>query len=125
MVLTRLADTDLANFLRMYSVDFHRNASLPLVGNDANLHQAYDAAVHNAAATDDDPRRFLVVKGVPGSGKTRLGYDSLRMWNAPDRLRDLADPVGGPVHPVRLFLDFNNGSRFSHAIDGDEMGASE
>lgn len=122
MVLTRLAETDLAPFLRMYSVDFLRNASLPLVGNDVNLHQMYDAAVHNAGATDDDPRRFLVVKGVPGSGKTRLGYESLRMWNAPDRLRDLADAVGGPVHPVRLFLDFNNGGRFSHAIDGDEMG---
>jgi len=120
-VLAKLSTTDLASFTRMYSPDFLKSASLPLLGNDANLNLAFDVAIHNAHVTDDDPRRFLVVKGVPGSGKTRLGYEVLRMWDDPDRLGKLAGALGHPVHLVRLFSDFNDGGRFSEDVDGDNM----
>ncbi|OSX77932.1 hypothetical protein BU14_0127s0028 [Porphyra umbilicalis] len=120
-VLAKLSTTDLASFTRMYSPDFLKSASLPLLGSDTNLNLAFDVAIHNAHVTDDDPRRFLVVKGVPGSGKTRLGYEVLRMWDDPDRLGKLAGALGHPVHLVRLFSDFNNGGRFLEDVDGDNM----
>lgn len=101
----------------MYSPEFLRHAAIPFQGNDANLRGVLGIALHNINVSDDKPREFAVINGVPGSGKSRLSYECLRMWDDPARLQVVANAVGDPVRVVRLFLDFNNGAGYADGID--------
>lgn len=121
VVLHRLATTDVVSLTRMYSKEFLKNAALPFLGNGANFEAVAAMALHNINVSDDRPRKFLVIKGVPGSGKSRLSYECLRMWDDPVRLQAVADAVGGQVRVVRLFLDFNNGGRYTDGLDDRVM----
>lgn len=121
VVLHRLATTDVVSLTRMYSKEFLKNAALPFLGNGANFEAVAAMALHNINVSDDRPREFLVIKGVPGSGKSRLSYECLRMWDDPVRLQAVADAVGGQVRVVRLFLDFNNGGRYTDGLDDRVM----
>lgn len=103
-MLALLASTDLPPYADLYSLSWRENASLPLLGNEGNLQRAFDVAVFNLGATDDEPPKFFVVRGVPGAGKSRLGYELLRMWDSPERLSCLQQAAGAAVRVIRLFV---------------------
>lgn len=82
-----LAATDLPPYADLYSLSWRKNANLSFLGNEENLQRAFDVAAFNLGATDDQPPKFFVVHGAPSAGKSRLGYELMRMWDSPELLR--------------------------------------
>ncbi|OSX69156.1 hypothetical protein BU14_1791s0001 [Porphyra umbilicalis] len=112
-VLHRLQTTDPVPFSMMYNEQLRASVDRPFLEGASILDTVQAMALHNVSATDDNPRCVATIQGVAGSGKTRVSFECLRLWDDSTRLRAVSIAVGGPVYPVRLSVDFMNGERWT------------
>jgi len=90
-----------------------------LIGGEVALAAARATGVRNRTASTDKKPALLVAGGPAGSGKTRIGYEVVRMWEDGATRRLLARTDGAVVSMLPLFLDLSNGLGFDEAVDVD------
>ena len=120
-MLRELAQKALPSVDALYAKSFLVNAGLPLRGSELKIQTALDVMRRNLHLTDDDPFRAHVVSGVPGAGKTRMGYELLRLWDDEHVLASLKQTAGSTLRVIRAYIDFNNGCSYMDGVDSSVM----
>lgn len=110
------------DILLQYPSVFQLHASYDLLASSAGIQQGIQSTLR-ALNPPDDKFDIIVISGAVGAGKTRLGFEMLRL---------LGDPFGAELAAfkavaeerflaVTLFIDLNNGMAYDDDIDTRNM----
>lgn len=121
-VLERLVAVRLPDLSAQYASQQLHGQQFELRGSDGVVQTLQTCALHNLAPAAGRST-VLVVSGPAGSGKTRVGFEALCRSSGlhGDLLHKLEQSAGCSVLTIPLFIDFNNGFKYVHSVDVDNM----
>lgn len=121
-ILELLESTEVCPLLTQYMFHFQEHASYELRSRDIEVEQLRSSTMR-ALKPDDAKSDVFVINGPTGVGKTRLGYEALRLLSDRDLqfVGRIEEVLGLPCVTVALYMDFNNGCGYRTGVDGKVM----
>lgn len=121
-ILELLESTEVCPLLTQYMFHFQEHASYELRSRDIEVEQLRSSTMRALKPVDAKSDVF-VINGPTGVGKTRLGYEALRLLSDRDLqfVGRIEEVLGLPCVTVALYMDFNNGCGYRTGVDGKVM----
>lgn len=119
-IMELLESTEVPPVMDQYNTKFRQGASFILRSRDVEVEQVRSSAIRRLNPTDEKSD-ILVISGPTGAGKTRLGFEALRLLSDRDMrfVGRLEKVLGLPCVTVALYIDFNNGCGYQPGVDSD------